>query len=118
MPANFKPSSHFVEVQTVEQFEAMLAVGRPMLVDFHGERCGPCEQLRPTLHELADRYVNRVTVAGVDVGKVRDLAVQYQVRSLPAVLIFANGKLSERIGGVKPAELYASILDKLTAQEK
>ena len=78
----------------------------PILVDFWAEWCGPCKQIAPTLEELADKYSENLSVCKVDVDTNRELALQYNVRSIPSLMIFKNGEMADSlIGAVSLEEL-------------
>lgn len=67
------------------------------LVDFSAIWCGPCQMLEPVLNEVAK--VTDYKVIKVDVDQAGDLAVEYEIRSVPTIIVFKNGKLAERLTG-------------------
>ena len=77
-----------------------------VLVDLWAEWCGPCKQIAPTLEELAEKYSENLSVCKVDVDSNRELALQYNVRSIPSLMIFKNGEMVDSlIGAVSLEEL-------------
>ena len=67
------------------------------LVNFSAIWCGPCQMLEPVLDEVAK--VTDYKVIKVDVDQAGDLAVEYEIRSVPTIIVFKNGKLAERLTG-------------------
>ena len=77
-----------------------------VLVDFWAEWCGPCKQIAPTLEGIAEKYSENLSVCKVDVDSNRELALQYNVRSIPSLMIFKNGEMVDSlIGAVSLEEL-------------
>ena len=111
LPPDFKPSVHFVEVQTDEQFDQLIRDGKPVLVDFWAEWCGPCQGLKPAMHALADEYAGRITVAGVDIDKIKETAKKYGVGSIPDVRLFRDGQQVEQIIGARAKQHYAGKIE-------
>ena len=77
-----------------------------VLVDFWAEWCGPCKQISPRLEELANKYSENLTVCKVNVDENRELAIEYNIRSFPALIIFKSGEMVDSlIGAVSLEEL-------------
>ncbi|SCY28409.1 thioredoxin [Nonlabens sp. Hel1_33_55] len=74
----------------------------PVLVDFFATWCGPCQTMMPVLEQLKKELGDEVKIIKVDVDKNKPLATQFNVRGVPAFLIFKNGKQVWRGGGVQP----------------
>ena len=84
----------------------VLEQSKLVLVDFWAEWCGPCKKIAPTLEELADKYSENLSVCKVDVDSNRELALQYNVRSIPSLMVFKNGEMVDSlIGAVSLEEL-------------
>ncbi len=74
----------------------------PVLVDFWAEWCGPCRAIAPIIEELAGELQGKMKVAKVNVDEAQDLAGNYNVMSIPTLLIFKNGQPVEQIVGALP----------------
>lgn len=74
----------------------------PVLVDFYATWCGPCQTMMPVLEQLKKDLGENVKIIKVDVDKNKPLATQFNVRGVPAFLIFKNGKQVWRGAGVQP----------------
>ena len=90
-----------------ETFEnEVLKSDKPVLVDFWAEWCGPCRMVGPVVDELAGEYEGKVKVGKVDVDSNPQTSTKYNIRSIPALLIFKNGEVVDQIVGAVPkAEL-------------
>lgn len=82
----------------------------PVLVDFTAVWCGPCKMLEPVVLELADEWAGQVKVVKLDVDDNQNIAMQYQVMSVPTLAFFEGGELKERLTGFRPKK---QILNKL-----
>lgn len=84
----------------------------PVLVDFWAEWCGPCRAIAPTLEQIATDKAGALKIAKVDVDAHSDLAAQFEVRSIPALLLFKNGEVVERmVGAMSKPQLEAKLAD-------
>lgn len=84
---------------------------RPVFVDFWAEWCAPCRMLAPTFEKLAQTYGDTVTFAKVNVDEVPEIAEKYAIRSIPTLLLLREGKVVERLVGLRPQQELARVLD-------
>lgn len=88
---------------TDQNFEAEIEKASGLaVVDFWAEWCGPCRRIGPIIDELAVEYAGKAKVAKLDVDANQQVTVRYNVRSIPAVLFFKDGKLVDQVIGALP----------------
>jgi thioredoxin 1 len=93
----------------------VLKSNRPVLVEFWADWCGPCKMLAPLLDELANEQARRIKFVKVDVEKNPALCSRFGIRSIPALLYFAEGKLRHQTVGVTGKKRIVDTLEALAA---
>ena len=102
-----------VQTFTDGNFEdTVLKAGGPVLVDFWAEWCGPCKRLGPTIDQLASDYAGKVTIGKLNVDDNPNTASKFQIRGIPAVLLFKVGQVVETVVGLAPKEDFKRAIDK------
>ncbi len=87
---------------TTSTFDEIIAsADTPVVVDFWAEWCGPCKMIAPILSEIASEQSGKVTIAKLNVDENPDLAMRFNVMSIPTLLVFNNGEVAKRLVGAK-----------------
>lgn len=98
---------------TKENFKAeVLDFEGKVLVDFWATWCGPCQMLIPVMEELSTEMEGKAKIAKINVDEQQELAAQFNVSSIPTVILFSKGQIVDTLIGFKQKENYIEAIDK------
>ena len=93
-----------IDVEGAQQFDAAINnASVPVVVDFWAVWCGPCHMMAPEIDKVAQRSAGRALVLKVDTDGNPELSQRYQIRSIPTIALFFEGREATRASGVQPA---------------
>jgi len=100
--------SHVAE----ESFQSdVLGSDVPVLVDFWAEWCGPCRMIAPVLDQISEEYNGRLQIMKLNVDEAQQTAFQYNVRSIPTLILFKNGQVEMQVVGAQSRQQICKMLD-------
>ncbi len=83
-----------------KQFNDLVKNGKPFVLDFYADWCGPCQTLLPTVEKLAKEYKDEVDIVKVNIDKQRQLAAKFNVRSIPTIYFLHGNKVKNVVNGL------------------
>ncbi|MDR1879978.1 MAG: thioredoxin [Tannerellaceae bacterium] len=95
---------------TDTNFRELVHSGKPMVLDFWAEWCGPCRMIGPVIDELAEEYDGRVTIGKMNVDNNNAVVSQFGIRNIPTVLFFKDGEVVDKqVGAAQKSSFIAKI---------
>jgi thioredoxin 1 len=94
-------------------FREIIQSDKPVLVDFTATWCGPCKMMAPILHDVKAAMGDKVTIIKIDVDKNTEVSSQFQVQSVPTLIIFKNGQVKWRQSGVVQSKELQEVLSRV-----
>jgi thioredoxin 1 len=102
-----------IRTVTDENFNELLSEGKPVVIDFWAEWCGPCRMVGPIIDELATEYEGRVIVGKLNVDDSSDVVAQFGIRNIPTVLFIKDGKVVDKQVGATHKSTFAGKVESL-----
>ena len=103
-----------ITINSASEFnDNVLNSDKPVLVDFWAPWCGPCKMVAPELEAVAEEYEDKAVVVKINVDEQQQLASQYDVMSIPTLLIVKDGKEVNRLVGYRPRKDLMDAIDKI-----
>lgn len=94
----------------METFNDVISTNKPVLVDFFATWCGPCKMMHPVLEQLKTTYGDKIRIIKIDIDKNSAIASQYQIQSVPTLILFKNGNIIWRQSGAMPLNELQNII--------
>jgi thioredoxin 1 len=95
---------------TDSNWEALVAGGKPVVMDFWAEWCGPCRMIAPIVEEIAQEFENKVVVGKINIDENSQVTINFGIKNIPTLLFFKGGELVDKhVGAIRKPELVEKI---------
>ena len=92
-------------------FNQLINGDKPVLIDFHAEWCGPCKALAPIIKEVSKEMDGKIRIVKIDIDKNQTIAQKYQIRGVPTLALFKNGKVVWKQPGLQTKQQIINTLN-------
>lgn len=100
------------KVLTAEEFKNLINTSKkPVLVDFFASWCGPCKMLAPIIEDIENEFSESLEVLKIDIDKCSELAREYNIMSVPTLMIFSEGEVKTQETGFMPKEALINMIN-------
>ena len=110
-PINMNQAAVPVELDDSSFTTFINSATRPVMVDFFSPTCGPCRMMSPVIDNLAKKYVGRIILAKLDTSRNQAVPAQFQIRGVPTLIFFKNGKMVDQVTGAMPEKSLSQKLN-------
>lgn len=98
---------------TNDNLQELIDSGKPVVIDFWAEWCGPCRMISPIIDELADEFAGKATIGKCDIEANDAIAVKYGIRNIPTILFIKGGEVVDKQIGAAPKAALEDKINKL-----
>ena len=105
-------SNHVKDLNEAGFEDLVLQSDKQVLADFWAPWCGPCRSVAPIVDDLATQYAGKIKVAKINVDESTEVAMRYQITSIPTFILFKNGEVADRALGALPKSEFVKLIDR------
>ena len=98
---------------TSQNYKELIESGKPLVIDFWAEWCGPCRMVSPIIDELAQEFDGQVVIGKCDVDNNDEVSAEFRVRNIPTILFFKGGQVVDKQVGATTKEALAAMVKAL-----
>ena len=100
-----------IRQMTMDEFNTLLKINQPVLVDFHTLWCAPCRKMAPVVDKISDDYKGKATVLRIDLDRSKEIAAHFQIQGVPVFILFKNGEQKWKHNGVISEDELRKIIE-------